>query len=149
MLAGVAVGLISLVEKFVTNKGEKERLIALIRQGEQQNNFELAMKELDIVMEQNRVNEAQAQHPSIFVAGPRPFAMWICASTLLFGAIIKILIPAGIIVQAYAHDVVTLQEALNQLNAIDLEYFLTMLGGMLGLSVMRSFDKLKGTSKTG
>ena len=37
---------------------------------------------------QSEINKVQASHRSIFVAGPRPFIMWVCGFGLLYAFIV-------------------------------------------------------------
>ena len=45
--------------------------------------------EVNLMLGQIDVNKAQAQHPSVFVAGARPAVMWIGAFGLAYAAIIE------------------------------------------------------------
>lgn len=74
---------------------------------------------------QSKVNEVEAQHRSIFVAGWRPAIGWGCGAALIYNTLIA---------------------PMFHLEQADLPFLQTILMGMLGLSVSRSFDKYVGTA---
>jgi hypothetical protein len=86
---------------------------------------------------QLEVNKVEAVHRSLFVAGWRPAIGWICAI-----AIGWTYIGAPIITSIAKFKGVELE-----LVAIDLEYLLELIFGMLGLAGMRSWEKSRGISK--
>lgn len=76
-----------------------------------------------IAAAQSVTNTAEAANPSIFVAGWRPACGWICVFGLGYSTIISPLfhLPAG-----------------------DTNTLIGILGGMLGLGTMRTFEKING-----
>ena len=68
LVSGGIGGIADAVDKFVETPDEK----AAARLKEK-------ALELKPLLEQMKVNEAQAQHASVFVAGARPATMWLCA----------------------------------------------------------------------
>ena len=44
--------------------------------------------ELDLLLGQLKINEVQAAHKSLFVAGARPFIMWVCGFALMYSTLI-------------------------------------------------------------
>ena len=91
--------------------------------------------EVDVILAQIEVNKAQADHPSIFVAGARPAVMWIGAFALAYASIIE---PIGRFVArvcfGYAGD----------FPVIDTTITMQVLFGVLGLGAYRSFEKARG-----
>lgn len=81
----------------------------------------------------NAVNEAEARHRSIFVAGWRPFIGWVCGLAFAFHYIALPLIAT------YKPDFVTPDFDTNQL--------FTVLMGMLGLGGLRTYEKMKGKAQ--
>jgi len=84
---------------------------------------------------QAEINKEQAKHKSVFVAGARPFIMWICG--------------AGMAFQYIAHPLLMWAWALFGVDGtapepMDMGSLMPLLMGMLGLGGMRSFDKNKG-----
>lgn len=75
-----------------------------------------------IAAQQSDTNKAEAASSSIFVAGWRPFIGWVCGFGFLYSII---------------------QPALGMPPA-DLNNVIAILGGMLGLGTMRTFEKVSG-----
>jgi hypothetical protein len=76
-----------------------------------------------IAAAQSATNTAEASNPSIFVAGWRPACGWVCLLGLLYNCVIAppFHLPIG-----------------------DTNTLIGILGGMLGLGTMRTFEKVKG-----
>ena len=92
-----------------------------------------------VVMAQIEVNKAEAQHKSVFVAGWRPFIGWTCGVALAYNFILR---PIGMSVAFY------LGVDLSDAPELDITELLTILGGMLGLGTLRSFEKSKGVASS-
>jgi len=93
-------------------------------------------KELDpkeIIELQTKINEIEAQHRNLFVAGWRPFIGWVCGLAFAYHFI---LFP---IIRTIYPDV--------QFPELDTEPLFTVLLGMLGLGGLRTYEKLKDKSK--
>lgn len=86
---------------------------------------------------QMEVNKAEAEHTSVFVAGWRPFIGWVGGLGLAFQFVVRPLLQWGMLVFGVAEDVPDLPR-------LDLSELITILGGMLGLGVMRTREKEKG-----
>jgi hypothetical protein len=82
---------------------------------------------------QAEINKVQASHRSIFVAGARPFLLWICGLGFLFAFIIN---PS-------------LQWLFPEVGApeLPLEVMMELTLGMLGLAGLRTVEKIKGVAK--
>tara|TARA_B100000212_G_scaffold261468_1_gene201351 strand:- start:14243 stop:14620 length:378 start_codon:yes stop_codon:yes gene_type:complete len=93
-------------------------------------------KELDpnqILELQTKINEVEAQHRSMFVAGWRPFIGWICGLAFAYHFV------AFPIVRTIYPEV--------EFPVLNTEPLFTVLMGMLGLGGLRTFEKLKGKTK--
>lgn len=93
-------------------------------------------KELDpnqILELQTKINEVEAQHRSMFVAGWRPSVGWVCSLAFAYHFV------AFPIIQTIYPDV--------DFPELDTEPLFTVLMGMLGLGGLRTFEKLKGKAK--
>lgn len=88
------------------------------------NEFQLQLKQIE-------VNVEEAKHPSIFVAGARPAAMWVGVATLLYSGI-------GISVFSW----LSLCFGLPTIPAIDATASDAILYGLLGLGGMRTVEKI-------
>jgi len=82
------------------------------------------------------INLEEAKHPSIFVAGARPFITWGCGFALLYASIFEPM--ARFIAQVmFGYS--------GAFPVIDTTLTMQVLLGLLGLGGMRSYDKQKGT----
>jgi len=79
------------------------------------------------------IMKVQAQHRSIFVAGARPFLMWVCGIGFLFAFVINPLLQ-WLMPDAGAPE-------------LPLEVMMELTLAMLGLAGLRTVEKLKGLSK--
>jgi len=94
-------------------------------------------KELDpekLIELQAKINEQEAQHRSIFVAGWRPFIGWICGVALAYNFVLR-----DLIIFAMGKDFVP--------PALQMDHLMTVLMGMLGLGAFRTYEKIKNVSK--
>lgn len=91
-------------------------------------------KELDpneLLEIQTRINEIEAKHRTVFVAGWRPFIGWVCGVAFAFHYIVMPLLLAYTDIKPVEFDTNSL---------------FTVLMGMLGLGGLRTYEKLKGKS---
>jgi len=94
-------------------------------------------KELDpnqLLEIQTKINEVEAKHRSVFVAGWRPFIGWVCGLALAYNFIIRDLF-------IWVIDPETVPPALQ------MEHLMTVLFGMLGLGGLRTYEKLKDKAR--
>ena len=98
-------------------------------------------KQLDIAAKlaevQTKINEAEATHRSVFVAGWRPFIGWICSIGLLYAVFIEPLLR-------FIYTVKGIEAVFPHL---DTTITMQLLFGMLGLVGARSYEKKNGLSK--
>ncbi len=78
-------------------------------------------------------NTTAAKHRSVFVAGARPFLLWVCGFGFLFAFLIN---P---ILQWIMPEVGT--------PVLPLEVMMELTLGMLGLAGLRTIEKIKGVTK--
>ena len=118
-----------LIERWIPDKAAqaKAEMDLLKLAGEQ--DFQSTIKQIE-------VNIQEAQHQSIFVAGWRPFVGWICGLGLAYQAILHNLIEwlSGI----YGFPVPP---------APDSEVLIYVLGGLLGLGSLRTYEKRSKLTK--
>lgn len=99
--------------------------------------FKLAQAgDLQKVMGQLEINAKEAQSSSIFVAGWRPFSGWIGGVGLLYASVGQPLL----VWYATMHS-------LPPPPAIDSDTLMYVLGGMLGLGTLRTYEKKVGVTK--
>ena len=93
-------------------------------------------KEVDpqkLIEMQTAINEMEAKHRTIFVAGWRPFIGWVCGFALAYNFVLR-----DLLVWWVGQDQVP--------PALQMEHLMTVLVGMLGLGGMRTFEKLNNKS---
>ena len=98
---------------------------------QQAGEFKVLDAELDAMRMQASVNQVEAAHSSVFVAGWRPAIGWVCAGSLAWHFIGR---PVATAISGAA------------IPEIDLGDLITITGGMLGLATLRGMDKWRGVA---
>lgn len=93
--------------------------------------------EVQLLLGQINVNAKEAEHKSIFVAGWRPFVGWVCGFGLLYASVIEPLM----------RFIATVNDYTGTFPILDTTITMQVLLGMLGLGLMRTKEKEKGTHK--
>lgn len=88
------------------------------------------------VLAQIEVNKVEASSGSLFVAGWRPAVGWMGAAALGYSAILYPLMSWGSRIAGYKGDLPVLDNTL----------LITIMTGMLGLGVQRTYEKVKNVS---
>ena len=120
-----------LIGKFIEDKDTKNKLAHDIATMAEKHAQELAKSQIE-------VNKMEAQHKSIFVAGWRPFIGWTCGIALCWHFVLA---PVTIFLCAY------IGLDIPNLPSFDMGSLLTVLGGLLGLGSLRTFEKYKKVTK--
>ena len=120
-----------LLGKFIEDKDTKNKIAFELSTMAEKHAQQLAMAQIE-------VNKAEAQSGSIFKGGWRPAVGWICAIAFAYHFIIKDLIM-------FICGVTGLE--LPDLPEFDMGTLLTVLGGMLGIGGLRTYEKQKGLTK--
>jgi len=101
----------------------------------------------NLVQGQLKINEVQAQHGSIFVAGARPFIMWVCGVALGWNYLLQPIFNWGVYVLVLQGSIdMTVAETL-QAPTLDTGELTTILLGMLGLGGLRTYEKRLGVAR--
>lgn len=88
--------------------------------------------ELKTQLAQLAINLEEAKHPTIFVAGWRPYIGWVCGTALFYQTVLVYIIPTT----AGAPE-------------IDVEPILIVLSSLLGLNkILRTVEKIKGVARS-
>jgi len=116
------------LDKLIPDKGKKAEFT-----------HALEMEILRTGMAQMEVNKAEAQHPSVFVAGWRPFIGWVCGLALAWHFMGADLL--GWLRLAFFPDMPAPPALAGT------ETLITVLMAMLGLGGLRTVEKLKGVSR--
>jgi len=120
-----------LLGKFVPDQTEKLKLAHEIATLTEKQAHSIAMAQIE-------VNKVEAASNSIFKSGWRPFIGWTCGIAFSYHFVLQ---PLLIFVMTYAgHPVPELPE-------FDMASLMTVLGGLLGLGGLRTFEKYKGITK--
>ena len=131
MLQALIGPVTGLLDKFIEDKDQKAKLAHEIATMSEKHAQELAKGQLEI-------NKAEASHKSIFVAGWRPFIGWTCGIALAWHFVLQPLIMFLSVLFGFT---------LPELPAFDMGSLLTILGGLLGLGSLRTYEKQKGLTK--
>ena len=120
-----------LLDKFIEDKDQKAKLA-----------HELATMADKMAHEQNlaqiAVNKEEAASGSIFKGGWRPFIGWVCGIAFFYHFVLNPIIL--FVIAIIGIEIPTLPEF--QMNTL-----LTVLGGMLGIGGLRTYEKQKGLTK--
>ena len=120
-----------LLDKFIEDKDQKAKLA-----------HELATMADKLAHEQQlaqiAVNKEEAASGSIFKGGWRPFIGWVCGIAFFYHFVCQPIIV--FVLTIFGVSIVNLPE-------FEMNTLLTVLGGMLGIGGLRSYEKSKGLTK--
>lgn len=133
----LAGGLIEGVGKIADDlfTSDEERLRAEI---------DLKRLDVDVALGQMAVNQAEAQHNSLFVAGWRPAIGWVGASAMAYQFLLYPLMIWG---WSFMQAKNWVPPDLKPPPMLDTEALWVILSGMLGIAGMRSVEKVKGVAR--
>ena len=108
--------------------------------------LELRAKELDqaIDLAQISVNQVEAQHSSIFVAGWRPAIGWIGAAAMAYQFLFYPMLLWG---WTWMQGMGWIPKELTPPPVLEADQLWVILSGILGIAGMRSFEKTKGVAR--
>jgi hypothetical protein len=130
MIAALIPAVATLLDKFIPDADEKNKIAHEIAT--------LATKQAhEIALAQIEVNKEEAKSTSSFRGNWRPFLGWVCGVAFAYHFVLQPLLV--FILTAYGVSVA--------LPEFDMSSLLTVLGGMLGLGGLRTFEKYKGVDK--
>ena len=90
-----------------------------------------------VMLAQTEINKAEAAHKSIFVAGWRPFIGWVCGVGIAW----------SMVVQPVAQWAMIAWGDGTELPTIDTSYLMELVTAMLGMSGLRTFEKMRGVAR--
>lgn len=118
----------------IPNKNERER-------AKEQAETQIIAAMTGLVEGQLKINQQEAQHGSIFVAGWRPAIGWICGAALGWNFIVQPLLLWVAWIIPEGADLATAPQ-------LDTGELMTVLLGMLGLGGLRTYEKKIGVART-
>lgn len=123
VIDGIASLASNVLDRFFPNKTEQEKQ-------------EITMA---MVMIQGQIdtNKVEAANPNMFVAGWRPYVGWVCGTGFAIQFVVAPIAEWG---AALAGHPVKFPE-------LDIDTLLTLLGGMLGIGGLRTYEKTKGVNR--
>ena len=120
-----------LLDKVIEDKDQKAKLA-----------HELATMADKLAHEQQlaqmAINKEEAASGSLFKGGWRPFVGWVCGVAFCYHFIIQ---PVIIFIVALTGIIIP------DLPSFNMNTLLTVLGGLLGIGVLRTYEKQKGLTK--
>lgn len=132
ILGGILSPVKDIIGEFVTDPDKKLEASIKIRELEDQ----VYARYHDEMMGQMEVNKVEAANSSVFVSGWRPFVGWVGGVGLAYSSIL----------QPFFNWMSRIWGYTGELPVIDSTSLITVLCGMLGIGVMRSFEKYNGVS---
>lgn len=90
---------------------------------------------------QAEINKIEAAHRSLFVAGGRPAIIWVCALALAAYFLPQFILGSFLWVKMCLAKNILLPYPVNG------KYLIDLIGALLGLGSLRTFEKLTGKTK--
>ena len=131
LLNNLVAPVTGLLDKFIEDKDQKAALAHELATMADKHAQQLALAQIE-------VNKAEATSGSFFKGGWRPFVGWVCGVAFAYHFIIQPLVI--FILTAIGMDIPDLPE-------FDMGTLLPVLGGMLGIGGLRTYEKHKGLTK--
>jgi hypothetical protein len=129
--------IVSIINKVVPDKAAAAAAVAQLQsmtlQGQLQDEF---LQLQSVTSNQTDVNKVEAASSSMFVAGPRPAIMWVCALALFYQYLVRPIATGMALIASHPIPAPGLP-------GIDDNLYQLMFA-LLGLGAMRSYDKTKG-----
>ncbi|TXN78278.1 3TM-type holin [Methylobacterium sp. WL8] len=147
LLAGLAAApaaieaISNIIGRFVPDPAQQAQASLELQKVLAERESSAAMAAAEIAKAQAATNTAEAQNPSMFVGGWRPFVGWVCGIGLLYATL-------GQPIVAWATGIAgaALAIAFPPPPVPPSEVLMTLLTGMLGIAGLRTYDKVKGVA---
>jgi hypothetical protein len=131
MLQALIGPVAALLDKVIPDAGERARLAHEIATLAERQAHEIALAQIE-------VNKEESKSDNLFKSGWRPFIGWTCGVAFAYHFVGQ---PVVMFVLAY------LGLPVPYLPEFDMVSLMTVLGGLLGLGGLRTFEKYKGVTK--
>jgi hypothetical protein len=116
-----------LLDKVIPDKDAREKAQAELIKAAQDQDFQLALAQI-------KVNEEEAKSDSLFKSGWRPSIGWTCSVAFILHFVAFPIINFVIVALGYKEVVIS----------FDMATLMTVLGGLLGIGGLRTYEKIKG-----
>lgn len=126
-----------ILERVIPDPSDRLKAQQALMEMQQKGELAQLAADTDLMKGQIEVNKIEAASSSLFVSGARPFIMWVCGIAYAYHFVLQPLL--AFLFSAFNHPVA--------LPAFDMGELSTVLMGMLGLGVMRSYEKKIGVAK--
>ena len=120
-----------LLDKFIEDKDQKAKLAHEIATMAEKQAHDNAMAQIE-------VNKIEAASPDFFKSAWRPFIGWVCGVAFAYHFVLQPIII--FVVALFGAEIPALPE-------FDMASLMTVLGGLLGLGSLRTYEKSKGLTK--
>lgn len=124
------------IDKIFPDKDAADRAKVAMMEMQQKGELAVLQNEFQLAMKQGEINVEEAKSTHWFVSAWRPSAGWCCVLGLLYSVFIRPMLSW----------ISTLCNAVAVPPVIDTTILMQLLFGMLGLGVLRTVDKYKGTA---
>tara|TARA_R100001510_G_C7628554_1_gene187926 strand:+ start:391 stop:825 length:435 start_codon:yes stop_codon:yes gene_type:complete len=131
MLTTLVGPVTGLLDKFIEDKDQKAKLAHDIATMGEKHAQQIALAQIE-------VNKAEAASGSFFKGGWRPFIGWVCGVAFAYHFILQPLLT---------FILATFSISIPELPEFDMGTLLPVLGGMLGIGGLRTYEKQKGLTK--
>ena len=131
MISALIGPVTGLLDKFIPDADEKARIAHELATMGEKHAQQLALAQIE-------VNKAEAASGSIFKGGWSPAVGWVCASAFAYHFVLQPILL--FVVALTGTELPTLPE-------FDMSTLLPVLGGMLGIGGLRSYEKKQGLTK--
>ncbi|HHZ70647.1 MAG TPA: hypothetical protein EYN54_10335 [Methylococcaceae bacterium] len=133
-----------IIEKIWPDPVKQSEEIRKLAELKQKGDLAAMTSHTNLLLAQIKVNEVSAKHPSIFVSGARPAAIWAGVFSMTWAGLVHpMLMWAWSIAQALGW----IPKEFNPPPLIESAALGAIVTGLLGVGSMRSYDKRQGNSK--
>ena len=122
-----------LVDRLIPDPAARAQAAAQLLQLKASGELARMTADTDLARAQIEVNRAEATSSSLFVAGGRPFVIWVCGAALANDFIVR---PLAVFVASLAGQAA-------RWPALDAESLMPLLLGLLGLGALRTYEKIQ------
>lgn len=140
VISGLFSAAQSLIERFFPDPATKAAAQLELLKMQQNGDLAQLAAQTDLAKLQIQVNVEEAKHSNILIAGWRPAVGWTCAAAFAYSYVLLPFLQFGVFTFGTAEMAAQLKLA----PAMELSEMLPVLFGMLGLSGLRTAERIKG-----